>query len=197
MAIDAKKVLVGAPNQSSTVGAVQYAATTATLPTDASTAWAAGTSCGYVSEDGLTINASYNTTDIKDWSKSTVRTLLDEFTGEVSFSFIQTDYESLCALFGPSNVTKTDATQSAGEKIVVKIGAHMAPANAYVFNMKDGDTKIRIVLPNAQPVLDGDLTFVAGEAINWSVRLSCGSDTSGESIYLYVDEPLATTTTGA
>ena len=188
MAIDAKKVLVGAPNQSSTTGAVQYAATTATLPTDATTAWAAGTSCGYVSEDGLTISASYSTTDIKDWSKSAVRTLLDEFTGEVTFSFIQTDYESLCAIFGEDYVVKTDATSSAGEKITIKIGAHMAPAMAYVFNMKDGDARMRVVLPNAQPVLDGELTFVAGSAINWSVKLSCSADTNGESIYIYTDD---------
>ena len=195
MAIDAKKVLVGAPDQSSTVGAVQYAATTATAPTDARTAWSAGTSCGYVSEDGLTISTDYGTKKIKDWSKNNVRTLLDEFTGEVTFAFIQTDYESLCAIFGSENVTKTNADSTHGTRVTVKIGAHLAAAKMYVFNMKDGDARIRVVLPSATPQLDGDLTFVAGDAINWSVKLNCEADTNGESIYIYTDDGV--TTSGA
>ncbi len=192
MAIDAKKVLVGAPDQSSTTGAVNYAATTATLPTDARSSLGSGfTSCGYVSEDGLTISTDYGTVPLRDWSKSTVRTLLDDFTGEVTFSFIQTDYESLCAIFGADNVTRTAATSSAGEKIAIKIGAHLAPAKAYAFNMKDGDARIRVVLPNATPKLNGDLTFVAGEPISWSVLLDCGADSNGESIYIYTDDGVA------
>lgn len=192
MAIDAKKVLVGAPNQTSTVGAVQYAATTATLPTDASTAWSTGTSCGYVSEDGLSIAADYSTTSIKDWSKSSVRTLLDEFTGEVKFAFIQTDYESLVALFGAENVVKTAASSSHGEQITVKMGARMAPAKAWCFSMKDGDARVRIFLPNAQPVLDGDITFVASEPITWGVLLKCGADSNGDAIVILTDDGATT-----
>jgi len=188
MAIDAKKVLVGAPNQSSTTGAVQYAATSETPPNDAKTAWAGGTSCGYVSDEGLTLAASYSTTDIKDWSKATIRTLLDQFTGEVTFNFIQTDYESLCAIFGTDYVTRSEATAQHGEQITITIGAHMPDAKMFVFNMKDGAARMRVVLPNAQPVLNGDLTFVAGDAVNWPVKLSCGADANGESIYIYTDD---------
>ena len=192
MAIDATKVLVGAPDQSATVGAVNYAPTNTTLPTDASSALGQGfTKCGYVSEDGLVISTDYGTKQIKDWSKSTVRTLLDEFTGEVTFSFIQTDYESLCAIFGSENVVKTNATSTQGTRITVKIGAHIAGAKAYVFNMKDGNAKVRVVLPNATPTLNGDLTFNAGDAINWSVKLTCGADVNGESIYIYTDDGVA------
>ena len=91
MAIDPKKVLVGAPDQSPTTGAVNYADTSATRPTSAVSTLTGFTPCGYVSEDGLTLSTDYGTTTIKDWSKSTVRTLLDEFSGTVSFSFIQRD----------------------------------------------------------------------------------------------------------
>lgn len=189
MAIDATKVLVGAPDQSPTTGAVNYASTSATPPTDAtSTLGDAFTKCGYVSEDGMTITTDYGTVQIKDWSKSTLRTLLDEFTGEVAFSFVQTDYESLCAIFGEESVIKTTATSSHGEQITVKIGAHLAPAKMYVFNMKDGAARTRVVLPNAQPVLNGDLTFVAGDAIKWPVKLTCGVDSNGESIYIMTDD---------
>lgn len=188
MALDNKKIIIGAPNQATT-GAVAYAATTATLPTDAGTAPGTGwTDCGYVSEDGVTVTPSYSTTDIKDWSKGAVRTLLNEFTGEVTFGFIQTDYESLVAIFGADNVTKTNASSSHGEQITVKIGAHMAPAKAWCFSMKDGDAKVRIVLPNAQPVLDGSLSFVADEPITWNVSIKCNADSNGDSIYIMTDD---------
>ena len=188
MAIDPKKVLVGAPDQSPTTGAVNYADTSATPPQNAKEALSGFTPCGYVSEDGLTLSTDYGTTKIKDWSKSTVRTLLDEFSGTVTFAFIQTDYESLCAIFGSDYVVKTAATASQGERITVKLGAHLAPARSYAFNMKDGDARVRVYLPNAQASLDGDLTFVAGDAITWNVKLECGVDQNGESIYIMTDD---------
>lgn len=188
MAIDAKKVLVGAPDQSSTTGAVNYADLTATPPTDAGSALTGYTKCGYVSEDGLTISTDYGTTKIKDWSKATVRTLLDEFTGEVTFAFIQTDYDGLCAIFGAENVTKVDATAQHGEQIRVKLGAHLAPSKSFAFNMKDGVAKVRVYLPNAQAKLDGDLVFAANEPITWNVMLECNADSNGESIYIFTDD---------
>lgn len=189
MAIDAKKILVGAPDQSATTGAVNYADTDATMPTDARTALGNGfTSCGYVSEDGVTVTPSFSTGKIRDWSRNVRRTLLEEFTGEVTFSFIQTDYESLVALFGEDAVTRTAATTTHGEQLTIALGAQLAPAKAYAFNMKDGDARVRILLPNAQPTVDGDLTFVANQPINWAVHLDCSADANGKSIYIFTDD---------
>lgn len=199
MALDSKKIIIGAPDQATT-GAVAFADVTATMPATATEALAAGwDDGGYVSEDGVAVTPTYSTTDIKDWSRSSVRTLLDEFTGEVKFAFIQTDYESLVAIFGEDSVTKSDATASHGEQITVKLGARMAPAKAWCFSMKDGDARARIVLPNAQPVVDGDLTFVANEPIKWAVSLKCNADANGDSIIILTDdgEVTTTTTTGA
>lgn len=183
MAIDAKKVLVGAPDQSSTTGAVNIAPLGTTLPTDAKTnLGSAFTPSGYVSEDGVTLSQDFSTNDIKDWSRATVRTLLEEFTGEMTWTFIQTGYDELCAIFGSDHVTQT------GDLIRVSLGAHLAPAGVFAFNMKDGDTRIRIIAPNAQPVPDGDLTFVANEPIAWGCRLSCNADENGENIIILVEE---------
>lgn len=189
MAIDAKKILVGAPDQSATTGGVNYADTDATMPTDATAALSSGfTKCGYVSEDGVTVTPSTSTANIRDWSRNVVRTLLDEFTGEVTFSFIQTDYDSLVALFGEDAVTRTAASTTHGEQLTIALGAQLAPAKAYAFNMKDGDARVRILLPNAQPTVDGDLTFVANQAINWAVHLDCSADSNGKSIYIFTDD---------
>lgn len=195
MAIDSKKILVGAPNQSNTTGAVNYAPVGTVAPDNATDDLDGFTSCGYVSEDGLVITPNYSTVDIKDWSRNTVRTLLEEFTGEVTFTFIQTDYDSLVAIFGAEHVSRTLASDSHGEQITISMGAHMAPAKCFVFNMKDNDARVRVVLPNAQPILDGDLTFVANQPINWGVKLSCGADEDGESIYIHTDDGVTTATT--
>lgn len=180
MPINQEAVLVGAPYQTSTVGAVAYAATTATLPTDASTALTGFTHCGYISEDGITLSTEYGTESIKDWSLAKIRTILTEFTGTITFTFCQTSLEELQAIFGSDHITESSG------KIAVAMGPHMAPARAYVFNMKDGDERLRIVVPNGQITLDGDISFTASAPINWSVSIDCGSDDSGENIYFYL-----------
>jgi len=196
MAVDSKKIIIGAPDQATT-GAVAYADVGTALPTTAIASldpskWA---DTGYVSEDGVTLTPNYNTNDIKDWSKGAVRTLLNEFTGEVKFAFIQTDYAALVAIFGASNVTKTAATAGHGEQITVKMGARMAPAKSWCFSMKDGDARVRIVLPNAQPVLDGTMSFAADEPITWGVSLKCNADSNGDNIIILTDDGVTTTTT--
>lgn len=192
MSLDSKKIIIGAPDQATT-GAVAYAPVGTTLPATAGASLpSTWQDTGYVSEDGVALTPNYNTKDIKDWSKATVRTLLNEFTGEVKFSFIQTDYEALCAIFGASNVERTAATSSHGEQITVKMGARMAPAQAFCFSMKDGEAKVRICLPNAQPVFDGTLSFIADEPISWGVSLKCNADSNGDSIIILTDDGATT-----
>lgn len=189
MAINALNVVVGAPDQSATTGAVNWAAVDTTLPTDARTALSTGwTAGGYVSSDGVTLSIEQGTTSIPDWSLGHVRTLLEDFTGTVTFSFIQTDYATLCMLFGASNVTLTAATTTAGALIKVSIGAELPAPKAFVFNMKDGNQRVRLALPNAQPTIDGELVFRANEPISWSVSLDCGQDANGKCIYFMYDD---------
>jgi hypothetical protein len=60
-------------------GAVSVGPTSATLPTDATTALASGfTSLGYVSEDGVTNENSPSSDDIKAWGGDIVMTRLSE-----------------------------------------------------------------------------------------------------------------------
>lgn len=187
MAVDAKSVLVGAPDQAVT-GAVNYAAIGTALPTSAGAALTGFTDAGYVSQDGLTLTPEYSTTDINDWSGATVRTILETFTGEISWTFIQTSEAELKALIGEDNVTVTPATVSHGTQLAIAMGAELAPERSYAFKMKDGDAKVLIVAPNAQIVPDGDITFVANDAISWGCKLSCHPDATGKSIYIYTDD---------
>ena len=187
MAINNANVVIGAPDQSKTTGAVQWTAVGTALPTDARTVldWTSG---GYVSTDGVSLSLDQSTTAIQDWSLGHIRELLEDFTGTVTFAFVQTDYETLKMLFGEDNVTLTAADREHGAIIHVSMGAELASPQMFAFNMKDGDQRIRLVLPNAQPKLGGELTFVANAPISWSVSLDCGVGEDGKCIHFIYDD---------
>jgi hypothetical protein len=54
--------------------------------------------------------------------------------------------------------------------------------------MKDGDSKILIVVPDGQVTEVGDVTFTSNGAVGWAVTLACYPDAAGESIYIYTDD---------
>lgn len=185
--LDNAKVLIGAPDQTSASGAVLSGAVVETIPKDyaeAETAIASFTGGGFVSEDGLTIGQDTSTTAIKDWSKATVRTLIDEFNGTISWGNLQYDYDSLCQTYGSNYVTKS----SDGKSLTVKIGAHMAEQRSWAFKMKDGNNRIIVFVPKGQVVSSEDITLNAGEAIIINNTLNCYDDGTGNSIYIFSKE---------
>lgn len=186
--IDSTKVLVGAPDQSGAAGAVWAAPLGTKIPDSASADLdKAFASSGYVSSDGVTLTPDMSTTDITDWSGSTVRTLLENFKGSVAFSFIQFDADSARMVYGDKNVKVTPATQSKGEQITIAMGPQLPEPRSYVFKMKDGDNLIRIVLPNAQATSWDEMSFTTTDAIPLGCTLSCYPDENNKSIYIYVD----------
>jgi hypothetical protein len=190
--IDATKVLVGAPDQSTT-GAVLDAPLKTALPTTAGAELdAAFTSSGYVSSDGVTLTLDRSTKDLTDWSAKTIRTLMESFTGTIKWSEMQMSYEALCHAFGSSNVTKTEATAEHGEQIKVVIQSELPPARSWVFKMKDGNARILIVVPNGQVTSVDEIDFTASSAVTLPLTLTCNADSDGPSIYLYTDDGVVT-----
>lgn len=189
MALNAKHVYAPAPDQSSVTGAVYVANEGVTAPTDATTtlgaSWSDG---GYVDENGISLTVNRPTTPIRDWSKGAVRNILTEFSGSISVNFLQVDEFSAQRVFGADNVTKTAATLSAGELIKVSIGAELPPIEAWCFNMKDGDARIRVFCPRAQitDVAQMDYKPDAGHVIGGT--LQCYQDANGDSIIIFYDD---------
>lgn len=188
-----KDVRVGAPDQKTT-GAIKHAPIGTALPTLSSIAKAGVTldqafeGDEYVSEDGLTMTPSMSTTEIKDWSGSTVRKVLESFDGTLSWKMISTNAGSLGVAFGEDKVNANAATATHGNQVSAALGAHLPDAQSWVFLMKDGDARIVIVVPNGQVTEVGEVTFAANEAVGWEVTLSCYPDTDGECIYIYTDD---------
>ena len=186
-------VRIGAPEQSTT-GAIKHAPLGTTLPVlnDISTSGVtldpAFVGDEYVSEDGLTLSPSMSTTNIKDWSGTVVRKLLEEFDGTLAWTMISTDQNALKVAFGDDYVTAVAASLTHGAQVRAALGAHLPDPQSWVFLMKDGDARVVIVVPNGQITEVGDVTFVSNNAIGWQVTLSTYPDSDGNSIYIMTDD---------
>ena len=190
--LNSQKVMVGLPDQATT-GAIHSAPLGTTLPTDVDADLTGFDSSGYVDTSGLQLTQTYSTSDINEWSGGTVRTVLENYKGELSWTEISVlDYEAACHAFGADNVSRVAATTTSGEKITIRIGAHLPEARAWAFRMKDGDRKMLVVAPNGQVTSVGTITFVAGQAISLPITLSCNVDEDGEGIYIYTNDGVVT-----
>jgi len=191
MALDAKKVYVGTAEQSATTGAVLSGDVMTTIPTDieaALTAISGFTSSGYVSSDGATLTTELSTNDLQEWNGAVVRKLMESFTGTITVNLIQADYDGWCQLLGAENVDRIAATTTHGEQLHVKLGAHLAAPKAWALKMKDGDSRMLVLVPNGQVVSNLEMTFSASEAIRLPLEISCNDDGTGESIHIYTDD---------
>lgn len=188
--IDSNEVYLFGPDQSTTTGAVLKGAVGATAPTDARTALGTGWSgaAGYISEGGITLNLNRSTTAIRDWGLNTVRTATTDFTTNITGEFLQMSKEAAETLFGTANVTETAATSSKPATLKVSIGPDMPPIGAFVFNMKDGNRRGRIYVPQGQITQVGSPTFVPGAGNVWPFTLDCYDDGTGHSVYVFFDD---------
>lgn len=193
MAVDAKQIFIGLPDQSTT-GAILTAAVGTTLPTSAvDTLNVAFKDSGYVTEDGVNVSPTWNTNKLHDWSGANVRTMLDSFEGQVSFSLMELlDEQSAKQVFGASNVTKTAANSVHGEQLAITMGSTLPDELSWVFKMKDGNAKALIVIPRGQVSAVDTLAFNRNNSANLPVTLDCLADSSGKSIYIYTDDGVTT-----
>lgn len=186
--LDVSKVLVGAPDQATT-GAILDAPVGTPLPKSAIEALDAKfASSGYITSDGVKVATDRKTSDITDWSGSTVRKLLQSFDGTISWSEMQMSVESLRHAFGASAVKEAKANNQHGNQVSLELSASMPEARSWVFKMKDGKARMLIVVPNGQVTDVDSLTFNSSDAIALPVTLSCYPDATGVSIYIYTDD---------
>lgn len=178
----AANVAVGKPKAT---GGVYAGSTSATLPTNATAAINASLNAlGYVGEEGLTQTKGGDVTQIRAWGGDTVRVVKTTDDLSYSWTFLETTHDVLAEVFGSENVSWTDAF--GGQKVTLN-GAQIG-TRAFVFEMLDGDTAIRIVVPAGQ--LDGNVTvtFVDGAAVGFPVNLIATPDSSGNKAYMYVTQ---------
>ena len=181
MANTVSNVTVGKP---ATAGAIYVADTTATLPTDATTALASGfTALGYCSEDGLVNSNSMSTDTIQAWGGDTVLSLQTEKTDTFQFTLLEVlNVDVLKEIYGSGNVTGTLANG-----ITIQANSTELEDRAWVIDMVMRNNALkRIVIPNARITEIGDITYVDDEAVGYEVTLTAFADSNGNTHYEYI-----------
>ena len=191
MGINANKVFVGLPEQSSTTGALSYGPVITNIPEtfdDAVTAISAFTSSGYISEDGATLTYDRSTTDIIEWAKAKVRRVLDSADATIETTLIQLDAAGAKQAFGDDHVDVTAATTAHSEQLHIAIGAHVDEPRAWALRIKDGDMRLIALVPSGQVTSGVEITFTATDPISLPITISGNDDGNGDYIHIYVDD---------
>lgn len=186
MPVALKSIFTGGPDQLVT-GAILSAVTGTALPADEAVAPnVAFKDSGYISDAGLKIGTNGSSTDIQDWSGAVVRSIMTEYGNVLSWEHLEWNAEALKNFLGDANVTVVN-TAGAPTKITAKFNGDELPVKSWVFNMKDGPRKLRVVVPFGQ--VDGsdrgEITFAKTEAVKLPISLKTFPDASGNHIYVY------------
>ena len=173
---NARNVVAGKPLAT---GGVLIGEVGAALPTDASAPATGFTAAGYIGEDGLTEATDRSTEKVKAWGGDTVKVLQTDFAVTYTFTFLETlNADVLTAVYGEDNVTTTAATPTSGTLHAVKVNGESLPHKAFVFEVKDGDAKIRIVVPDGQITEVGEVTYNDSEVIGYTVTVEAFKDSA-------------------
>lgn len=175
--------LVGAPL--SATGGVLTGSEAAVLPVDAEATLTGFSALGLIGEDGLSETADRSTDQVRAWGGSLARTLQTEFGLSYTFQFIETNPAVLREIHGVDNVTSGTTANS----LAIKINKDQLPIKPYVFEVKDGDNRIRIVIPRGQITAVGDVTYSHNDIIRYEVTLTCYADEAGNEAYKYITGP--------
>lgn len=138
MAINPLNAFVGSPPID---GGVLYAADLSEAnPTDASTALPSGyVDHGAVGPDGFTLRPSRTSSTEKRHGGQDWIDLQTESGMEIEIQLLEDDNDAvLKTIFGELNVTKTDATESAGTKRTIYHTVEQLPLRKYVLNAQYG-----------------------------------------------------------
>lgn len=186
MANTVANVVAGKPL---TTGGVLIAPLGTALPTTASaTPDVAFVAAGYIGEDGVTEGTGRTTDKIKAWGGDVVKVVQSEFSVTYQFTFLESlNANVLEAVYGDDNVTTTAATSTTGTLQAVAINSAILPHKSYQFEVRDGDAKVRIVVPDGQITEVGEITYSDGQVVGYPVTLEAFQDASGNNAYKYTD----------
>lgn len=185
---NASNVLVGVPLKAT--GGVSIAPTGTALPTDATTGLnAAFKAAGFISDNGLEETVDRKSDTVKAWGGDTVRAVQSEYGVSYKFTFIETlNSDVLKAVYGDSNVTVTAATSTTDTLYAIALNSAVLPKKEFVFEIKDGAARIRIVVPLGQITDVSPVKYDDKDPIAYEVTVTAFPDASSNYAYRYIDD---------
>lgn len=165
-------------------GGIYFAPAGTTLPTDATTALGSTfTNLGYISEDGVTIQYTRTSEDMKEWNGDVIDTLTTEHGVAFKAKFLESvKPEVLKVIYGDDNVTV-----ATGGAITVNVNANDLDEYVFVIDtVVKGDRKQRRVFPRGKLTELGDVVMSANEATAFDATITAlvGSDGDKEKLYI-------------
>jgi hypothetical protein len=158
-------------------GAVYGAPAGTTLPTTVDGALnAAFDELGYLDESGIVQAINSDVTDIQAWQNGDiVRKVQTSHDLTYAMTFLETSALVLEAFYG---------NYDAGD---VEIKGEQGVRQCWALQVIDGNTAIRIVIPDGQITERGEVSYVNGDAVSYPVTITCYPDSTGVKAYMYTD----------
>lgn len=177
MAANAENVLVAV------TGSVYVGSTELTTPTDSTTAPNVGfLELGYLSEDGITEATDVDSDEIVAWQNGTVvRRTITSQAKTFEFTMIETRQAVLEFVRPGSAITGSTGAYTQ------EVGAISSVRKALIFDILDGTTHLRKVVPNCEITDFGDIEYANGEPIGYPVTVTAYPDDSDVVYYEYTD----------
>lgn len=165
-------------------GALYIGPTTATMPTDATTALGTDFKClGYISEDGLTNASEKESQVIKAWGGDPVVFVDNGQSDSFKFKLLEVlNLEVLKLVYGSANVT---GSLSAGIAVAVK-GAPENAAHALVAELVLRGAVKRIVVPFFYVTTVAEIVYRDNEAVGYDTTIAALPDSDGNTHYEYI-----------
>ncbi|MGX4737109.1 phage tail tube protein [Kitasatospora griseola] len=166
-------------------GAAYTAPRGTTAPTDATTSWpVAAIDIGWISDDGITESNSADVTEIKAWQGgATVRKVISGSEMTFKLTAIETSKTTLELYHKGSKVTGSNG------KAVLAIKAPGPDRRMFGFDVLDGDSHIRIVVPDGEVTETGDLVYKGDEALAYELTITAYPAADGTVAIKYSNDP--------
>ena len=188
MANTATNVSTGKPK---VTGGVWVAPRTATIPTDAVSALSADYKClGYVSEDGVTNDNQFDTSEIKAWGGNIIFRSVDKMDDTFKFALIETEnIDVLKTVYGNANVSVDGVS---GETHVA-VKSEDPQELIYVIELVlRGGIARRIVITDGAITARDTITYNDTDAIAYNVTVTAYPDGNGVSHHEYTEASAGT-----
>lgn len=125
-------------------------------------------SLGYISEDGVTFTTDTDSSDIVDWSGTTVSSELSSYAESAQVGFLESRASVLKAVYGAANVTTNEATTE------VRHNNAFTSPNVYVFDAVISPTVVkRTIIPAGRIFERDDVTQNNSDPIAYTPTIKC------------------------
>lgn len=175
---------VGAPLAS---GGISVFAAGATTPTDVTPLNPSGAiRLGYVADDGLRPSGERTSSPIYDWAGDLIYSPQENHSTAFQFKLYSSyDADVLAEVFGTDNVT------TIGDLTIVRETGSPLGIHPWMFDIRDGKKRLRIVSDEAQVTNVSEGPFVRNGLQSFDVTLTCYKDINGEKARRYYNKNAA------